>query len=133
MIPSIFIVKLPKQYSLAPPGVIVGKRSTWFLKHGQWTCVESRQRPSGSKTINEWVERALFQFHPILDAVPAPYHTTDGSLILSLAPLQDYQSTHHDPQTIHSLSTRPLQVINALIRIVHGGKGGLIFGIVSPI
>ena len=85
----VFIVKLPKQYRLAPPGVIAGKylRSTWFLKHGKWTCVESRQRPSGNQPINEWVERALFQFHPVADAVPAPHTGLDGTLILSLAPL----------------------------------------------
>ena len=119
----VFIVKLPKQYRLAPPGVIVGNylRSTWFLKHGKWTCVESRQRPSGTQPINEWVERALFQFHPIADAVPAPQSGLDGTLILSLAPLS--QCCHQNNQTIHSLANRPLQVINALTRIVHGGRG----------
>ena len=112
----IFIVKLPKQYRMAPPGVVAGTyvRSTWFLKHGHWQCVESRQRPTGFQPINEWVERALFQFHPLRDAVPAPPNDTDGSLILSIARLVT-DRLHH----IISISDNSLQVI-----IVHGGRGG---------
>ena len=39
----IFIVKLPKQYRLAPSSLRLNSylRSTWFLKHGIWQCVES--------------------------------------------------------------------------------------------
>ncbi len=87
----VFIVKLPKQYRLAPPGVIVGPylRSTWFLIN-----MANGKRPSGNQPINEWVERALFQFHPVADAVPAPHTGLDGTLILSLAPLS--QCCHHE-------------------------------------
>ena len=118
----IFIVKLPKQYRLAPPslGLTSYLRSTWFLKHGKWQCVESRQQPHGSQPINEWVERALFQFHPLQNTVPAPNPQVDGQLILSLSPLLDLSTT---TQHIHSLPIRPLQVINALTRIAHGGRG----------
>ncbi len=118
----IFIVKLPKQYRLAPPSLQLNSylRSTWFLKHGVWQCVESRQQPHGSQPINEWVERALFQFHPLQSTVPAPNSTTTGQLILSLSPLSDLPTR---TQHIHSLPIRPLQVINALTRIAHGGRG----------
>ena len=118
----IFIVKLPKQYRLAPPslGLTSYLRSTWFLKHGKWQCVESRQQPHGSQPIKEWVERALFQFHPLQNTVPAPSSQIDGQLILSLSPLLDLSTT---TQHIHSLPIRPLQVINALTRIAHGGRG----------
>ena len=118
----IFIVKLPKQYRLAPPSLRLNSylRSTWFLKHGIWQCVESRQQPHGSQPIKEWVEQALFQFHPLQDTVPALGPNVDGQLILSLSPISDLPtSTHH----IHSLPIRPLQVINALTRIAHGGRG----------
>ena len=119
----IFIVKLPKQYRLAPPSLNLDSylRSTWFLKHGSWQCVESRQRPIGSQPITEWVERALFQFHPLQNTVPAPIQMNHGQLILSLLPLLDVP--HHQRQHIHSLPIRPLQVINALTRIAHGGRG----------
>ena len=119
----IFIVKLPKQYRLAPPSLNLDSylRSTWFLKHGSWQCVESRQRPIGSQPITEWVERALFQFHPLQNTVPAPISMNHGQLILSLLPLLDVP--HQQQQHIHSLPIRPLQVINALTRIAHGGRG----------
>ena len=119
----IFIVKLPKQYRLAPPSLSLDSylRSTWFLKHGSWQCVESRQRPIGSQPITEWVERALFQFHPLQNTVPAPIPMNHGQLILSLLPLLDVP--HQQQQHIHSLPIRPLQVINALTRIAHGGRG----------
>ncbi len=118
----VFIVKLPKQYRLAPPSLNLSSylRSTWFLKHGVWQCVESRQQPQGSQPIKEWVERALFQFHPLSNTVPAPSSTPDGQLILSLLPLSDLPS---NMQHFHSLPIRPLQVINTLTRIAHGGRG----------
>ena len=119
----IFIVKLPKQYRLAPPSLNLDSylRSTWFLKHGSWQCVESRQRPHGSQPINEWVERALFQFHPLQNTVPAPIESTHGQLILSILPIIDVPNQQQ--QHIHSLPIRSLQVINALTRIAHGGRG----------
>ena len=119
----IFIVKLPKQYRLAPPSLNLDSylRSTWFLKHGSWQCVESRQRPHGSQPINEWVERALFQFHPLQNTVPAPIELTHGQLILSMLPILDVPNQQQ--QHIHSLPIRSLQVINALTRIAHGGRG----------
>ena len=119
----IFIVKLPKQYRLAPPSLNLDSylRSTWFLKHGSWQCVESRQRPHGSQRINEWVERALFQFHPLQNTVPAPIELTHGQLILSMLPILDVPNQQQ--QHIHSLPIRSLQVINALTRIAHGGRG----------
>ena len=118
----ILIVKLPKQYRLAPPSLNYNHylRSTWVLKHGKWHCVESRQQPHGSQPINEWVERALFQFHPLSDAVRALTNTLDGQLILSVLPITHVRSQRHH---IHSLDARPLQVINALARIAHGGRG----------
>ncbi len=119
----ILIVKLPKQFRTAPPSLSYDNylRSTWVLKHGKWHCVESRQPPQGSQPIKEWVERALFQFHPLSQSVPAPPTERDGQLILSISSLcsLDQHSTHH----IHSLSARPIQVINALTRIAHGGRG----------
>ena len=120
----IFIVKLPKQYRLAPPSLKLDSylRSTWFLKHGSWQCVESRQRPHGSQPINEWVERALFQFHPLQNTVPAPIELVHGQLILSLLPILDVPNQQQQ-QHIHSLPIRSLQVINALTRIAHGGRG----------
>jgi len=118
----VLIVKLPKQYRLAPPSLNYNNylRSTWVLKHGKWTRVESRQQPHGSQPINEWVERALFQFHPLADTVPAPTSVLDGQLILSVLPITQVQSNRHH---IHSLDARPLQVINTLTRIAHGGRG----------
>ena len=118
----VFIVKLPKQSRLAPANLKLNHylRSTWFLKHGTWQCVESRQQPHGSQPIKEWVERALFQFHPLSNTVPAPRSDPDGQLILSLLPLLD---VNPGQQHIHSLPVRPLKVINALTRIVHGGRG----------
>ena len=118
----ILIVKLPKQYRLAPPSLNYYHylRSTWVLKHGKWYCVESRQQPHASQPINEWLERALFQFHPLSDTVPAPTDTLDGQLILSVSPITQVQSNRHH---IRSLDARPLQVISALTRIAHGGRG----------
>ena len=120
-----FFVKLPKQYRMAPPGVLGNSylRSTWFRKYGTWQCVESLQGPSASQPINEWVERVLFQFHPLPDAVPAPPNTPDGILILSIAHMIAHNHNKTDVQTVHSLQTRPLQLTNALTRIVHGGRG----------
>ena len=104
---------------MAPPSLQFDSylRSTWVLKHGKWHCVESHKKPQGSQPINE---RALFQFHPLPNTVPAPPATPDGQLILFLSPLSDLKPHRHH---IHSLSTRPQQVINALTRIAHGGRG----------
>ena len=129
----IFIVKLPKQYRLAPPSLNLDSylRSTWFLKHGSWQCVESRQRPTCSQPITERVERALFQFHPLQNTVPAPISMNHGQLILSLLPLLDVP--HQQQQHIHSLPIRPLQGAQCHDTHCPWGEGGLVFGVFSQL
>ena len=128
----IFIVKLPKQYRLAPPSLQLDSylRSTWFLKHVSWQCVESRQRPHGSQPINEWVERALFQFHPLQNTVPAPMELSHGQcqLILSLLPL----SQRSPRSTTHPFTPNPIPTGDQCPHThCSWGEGGSVFGVVS--
>ena len=47
-------------------------RSTWFLKNGSWLKVEDRVDPGlQCERIDGWVERAVWQFHPVPVAAPA--------------------------------------------------------------
>ena len=47
-------------------------RSTWFLRNGSWLKVEDRVDPGlQCERIDGWVERAVWQFHPVPVAAPA--------------------------------------------------------------
>ena len=70
--------KGPRLMRVKPPLAVVTLfgsewlRSTWFLRNGSWLKVEDRVDPGlQCERIDGWVERAVWQFHPVPVAVPA--------------------------------------------------------------
>ena len=64
----ILVVKFPRMLrgppSTLPPGRYL--RSTWILREGQWHQMEDKaQIPDTPAKFDRYVERAVFQFHPI--------------------------------------------------------------------
>ena len=94
------VIKEPKMMRTAEPGLL---RSSWFLKGGHWTKIEDHVDPSDKNTrrsIPEYVERGVFQFHTRHVALAAgsrqatsavPF--SDGLLSLKRAVCRGYGSS----------------------------------------
>ena len=74
----VIVAKVPKLTRYQPPPTVqcpIGTRwlrSTWFLCGGSWAKVEDRVEPALQwERIDKYVERAVWQFHPIPPAAPA--------------------------------------------------------------
>ena len=74
----VIVAKVPKLMRYQPPPTVqcpIGTRwlrSTWFLRGGTWEKVEDRVEPALQwERIDKYVERAVWQFHPIQPAAPA--------------------------------------------------------------
>ena len=74
-----FVVKEPKMMRTSEAGLL---RSTWFLQGGHWSQVEHRVDPrdkSMSRLLHDYVERAVFQFHPRVGATASRrWHASSG-------------------------------------------------------
>jgi len=116
------VVKTPRMYRTYPTGLRLQPwlRSTWVLRNGQWTKIETRVEPLlGDTRFDVWAERAVFQFHPVGDTA-APVVRTHPRLELSVADLFHPRTIAH-PQFVNALPESQASVTNALSRIVHGG------------
>ena len=68
----VVVAKGPRLMRVKPPLAVMTPfgskwlRSTWFLKNGSWLKVEDRVDPGlQCVRIDGWVERAVWQFHPV--------------------------------------------------------------------
>ena len=116
------VVKTPRLYRKYPVGLHTHPwlRSTWALRNGQWTKIETRVDPSlGESRFDVWAERAVFQFHPIPETA-TPIVRIRPRLELSIADLFHPQTIDH-PTFVNALNEHQVLVTNALLRIVHGG------------
>ena len=75
----VVVAKGPRLMRARPPGAGYSDinrrwlRSTWFLKHGVWRKVEDHVAPElGMARIGEWIQRAVWQFHPVPQETPKP-------------------------------------------------------------
>ena len=108
----ILVVKLP---STLPPGRYL--RSTWILREGQWHQMEDKaQIPDTPAKFDRYVERAVFQFHPVSGQLrPAAVSTAVRSLP-EPPPLGEC--------FVRSLPAKWRSVVAALARAIHGGYQG---------
>ena len=118
------VVKAPRLYRTHPTGLQSMHpwlRSTWVLRNGQWTKIEDRVDPLlGDHRFDNWAERAVFQFHQVVSHA-TPSISSYPRLALSIADLFHPQPIVH-PHFINALPEHQVKVINALLRIVHGGR-----------
>ena len=73
----VVVAKGPRLMRVQPPLAVETPfrskwlRSTWFLKNGSWLKVEDRVDPGlQCERIDGWVERTVWQFHPVPVAAP---------------------------------------------------------------
>ena len=100
-----------------------------------WRKVETRVDPLlEGDVIGRWIERAVFQFHPVQSAMTSvqeswqhnqrdPGSPSEPKLLFSLRPLLR-QRNAHTPVPLHSLDPSARVVLQTLTRLVHGGGGG---------
>ena len=110
----ILVVKFPRMLrgppSTLPPGRYL--RSTWILREGQWHQMEDTPAK-----FDRYVERAVFQFHPIR-----------GQLLRSAAVSEAVRSVPEGPPlgqvSVRTLPAKWRSVVAALARAIHGGYQG---------
>ena len=142
----IFVVKTPTLYRTRPAGVKLPAdclRSTWVLVHGKWDKVEDRVPPLLQQSrFDKWIERACFQYHsptsaPIV-SLPARASTAAGVQFLRAAALEldnhpyltfsteilfeQAQRPQKIPFSLYEGNPMTIRVINAMVRLVHGGR-----------
>ena len=123
----VIVAKVPKLMRYQPPPTVqcpIGTRwlrSTWFLCGGAWEKVEGRVEPALQwERIDKYVERAVWQFHPILPAAPArqviqprQHFGQDASFQLFM---QEVDGTDIIDTTINSLPARLLRCFKTMMR-----------------
>ena len=142
----IFVVKTPTLFRTRPAGVKLPAdclRSTWILVHGKWEQVEDRVPPLLQQSrFDKWIERACFQYHhptsaPIV-SLPVCESTAASSRFLRASTLEPNnpsltfrteilfehaQRPQKIPFSLHDGNPMTIRVVNALVRLVHGGRG----------
>ena len=141
-----FVVKTPTLFRTRAAGVKLPAgclRSTWILVHGKWEQVEDRVPPLlQHKGFDKWIERACFQYHyptsaPIVSlpvcvsaAASSRFQRTstselsNPSLTFSTEILfEQAQRPQKIPFSLYEGNPMTIRVINALVRLVHGGRG----------
>ena len=142
----IFVVKTPTLFRTRPAGVKLPAdclRSTWILVHGKWEQVEDRVPPLLQQSrFDKWIERACFQYHhptsaPIV-SLPVCESTAASSRFLRASTLEpnnpsltfrteilfeQAQRPQKIPFSLHDGNPMTIRVVNALVRLVHGGRG----------
>ena len=90
-----------------------------FFHEGQWHQVEDHaQMPDTPAKFDRYVERAVFQFHPVRDQL-RPAAVSEASVPLPSPPLGQH--------FVCALPARWRSVVAALARAIHGGYQGYLF------
>ena len=124
------MAKVPKLMRYQPPPTVqcpIGTRwlrSTWFLCGGIWEKVEDRVEPALQwERLDKYVERAVWEFHPIQPAAPArkviqprQHFGQDESFQLFI---QEVDGKDILDAAINSLPARILRCFKTLMRRMH--------------
>ena len=116
----ILVVKFPRMLrgppSALPPGHYL--RSTWILREGQWHRMEDHAQVHDTPAkFDRYVERAVFQFHPVRGQLRAAAVSE-----VHLSPVPE-----HPPLGqcfVRALPAKWRSVVAALGRAIHGGYQG---------
>ena len=114
----ILVVKFPRMLRGPPSALPPGRyqRSTWILREGQWHQVEDRAAiPDAAVKFDRYVERAVFQYHPIRGQLRAA------------AAIETYVPMREPPLGrcfVRALPACWRSVVAALARAIHGGYQG---------
>ena len=142
----IFVVKTPTLFRTRPAGVKLPAdclRSTWILVHGKWEQVEDRVPPLLQQSrFDKWIERACFEYHhptsaPIVSlpvcvstAASSRFQRTSTSELSNPSVtfsteilFEQAQRPQKIPFSLYEGNPMTIRVINALVRLVHGGRG----------
>ncbi|CAE7948322.1 unnamed protein product [Symbiodinium sp. KB8] len=114
----ILVVKFPRMLrgppSALPPGRYL--RSTWILREGQWHQMEDRAAiPDAAAKFDRYVERAVFQYHPVRGQL-RPAAATEPYVPMLEPPL--------GRSFMRALPAGWRSVVAALARAIHGGYQG---------
>ena len=131
------VVKGPRLMRVKPPLAVMTPfgskwlRSTWFLKNGSWLKVEDRVDPGlQCVRIDGWVERAVWQFHPVPVAVPArgrsprprPIHVGSGDVDMQsvlAAFVEELSNERIELKCVNDLALETLLRLKLLMRCLH--------------
>ena len=106
-------------------------RSTWFLRNGSWLKVEDRIEPGlQCERIDGWVERAVWQFHPVPVATPArersprprPIHVGSGDADMQAALaacVEELSDERVELKCVNDLALDTLLRLKLLMRCLH--------------
>ena len=126
----VVVAKVPKLMRYQPPPMVqcpIGTRwlrSTWFLCGGSWEKVEDRVEPALQwERIDKYVERGVWQFHPIQPAAPArkviqPRQRFGQDEFFQLF-IQEVDGKDILDTTINSLPARILRCFKTMMRRMH--------------
>ena len=133
----VVVAKGPRLMRVKPPLAVMTPfgskwlRSTWFLKNGSWLKVEDRVDPGlQCVRIDGWVERAVWQFHPVPVAVPArersprprPIHVGSGDVDMQsvlAAFVEELSNERIELKCVNDLALETLLRLKLLMRCLH--------------
>ena len=135
----VVVAKGPRLMRVKPPLAVMTPfgskwlRSTWFLRNGSWLKVEDRVGPGlQCARIDGWVERAVWQFHPVPVAVPAreqsprprPIHVGSGEVDMQsvlAAFVEELSNERIELKCVNDLALETLLRLKLLMRCLHTG------------
>ena len=133
----VVVAKGPRLMRVKPPLAVETPfgskwlRSTWFLKNGSWLKVEDRVDPGlQCERIDGWVERAVWQFHPVPVAAPArersprprPIHVGSGEADMQAvlaAFVEELSDARVELRCVNDLALDTLLRLKLLMRCLH--------------
>ena len=115
----ILVVKFPRMLRDPPSALLPGRflRSTWILREGAWHQMEDRAViPDSPVKFDRYVERAVFQYHPVRPALIATPVVED--IVQTTVPFP------YGRRYVRTLPPEWRAVVGALARAIHVGYQG---------